>query len=80
MSIPNVNGSFVNTDNSHGMSYTFTNTMVPHTYPPCLKYLTGGKNKNKRYSMKSRRNRKFKTSHRCDKSKITGIAEFIEWK
>ena len=61
MSIPNVNGSFVNTDNSHGMSYTFTNTMVPHTYPPCLKYLTGGKNKNKRYSMKSRRNKKFRT-------------------
>ena len=56
-SIPKVNGSFVNTDGSHGYSYTFTNTTVPHTLPPCLNYLSGGKNKKRYYNMKSKRNK-----------------------
>jgi hypothetical protein len=56
-SIPKVNGSFVNTDGSHGYSYTFTSTTVPHTHPPCLNYLSGGKNKKRYYNMKSKRNR-----------------------
>ncbi len=47
MSIPNVNGLFVNTDNSHGTSYTFTDTTIPHVQPPCLNYLSGGKKKKK---------------------------------
>lgn len=50
-----VNGSFVNTDNSHGTSYTFTDTTIPHVKPPCLNYLSGGKKKRKRYIMASRR-------------------------
>lgn len=60
-SIPRVNGSFVNTDNSHGMSYTFTNTNIPHTQRPCLNYLLGGKNKKRHYSMKTKRNRNNKS-------------------
>ena len=55
MSIPNVNGSFVNTDNSHGTSYTFTDTTISHVKPPCLNYLSGGKKKRKRYIMASKR-------------------------
>ena len=56
-SIPKVDGLFVNTDGSHGSSYTFTDTTVSHTRPPCLNYLSGGKNKKKHYNMKSKRNR-----------------------
>jgi hypothetical protein len=68
-SIPRVNGSFVNTDNSHGMSYTFTNTNIPHTQRPCLNYLLGGKNKKKRYNMKSRRNKSRKNKSRKNRSR-----------
>jgi hypothetical protein len=69
MSIPNINGSFVNTDNSHGMSYTFTDTTISHTRPPCLNYLLGGKNKKKRYNMKSRRNKSRKNKSRKNRSR-----------
>ena len=57
-SIPKVDGLFVNTDGSHGSSYTFTDTTVSHTRPPCLNYLSGGKNKKKHYNMKSKKRMK----------------------
>jgi hypothetical protein len=69
MSIPNVNGSFVNTDNSHGTSYTFTDTTISHTRPPCLNYLLGGKNKKRYYNMKSKRNRSRKNKSRKNRSR-----------
>lgn len=73
MSIPNVNGRYVNTDNSNGTSYTFTDTTIPHACHPQLKYLQGGK-KIKSYNMKksihkskknhSRKHRVTKRKHR----------------
>ena len=67
--IPKVNGSLVNTDNSHGTSYTFTDTTVPHTKPPCLNYLLGGKNKKRYYNMKSKRNKSRKNKSRKNRSR-----------
>jgi hypothetical protein len=63
MSIPQVNGRYVNTDNSNGTSYTFTDTTIPHTYPLNLKYLRGGK-KIKSYNMKRRIHKSKKNNSR----------------
>ena len=67
--VSGLNGSFVNTDNSNGTSYTFTDTTVPHTKPLCLNYLSGGKNKKRYNNMKSKRNKSRKNKSRKNRSR-----------